>query len=144
MRTEFRRDEIVWVRVGVPESEHDRARRLAEHDAAFPPEDIGYLWRWFEDLSDWRDSAFGVGPLSHQEIESWGRLMRIDPPIGPFEAEVLRKLDRECRSFHAEKNDPARPASATPIADSLSYVAAAHAAEKAERQAAKTKKGGNK
>jgi hypothetical protein len=132
----------VWIKVGVPESEHDRDRRLAEHAATFPSEDIGYLWHWFEDLSDWRDSAFGVGPLSHQEIESWVRLMCLDPPLSPFEVDALRKLDRECRSFHAEKNNPNRPASATPIADSLSYVAAAHAAEKAERQTPKTKKGG--
>ena len=74
-------------------------------DDSEPPEQIGYLWYWFNDLTDWRDNAFGVGALSHQEIEAWARLFRIE--ISPFEVDALRRLDREFRSFQHEKNNPA-------------------------------------
>lgn len=62
-----------------------------------------YLWQWFNDLTDWRDLSFGVGALSHQEIESWARLFRVD--ISPFEVDVIRRIDREFRAWQAELSD---------------------------------------
>lgn len=74
---------------------------------SWPPELVGYLWDWFNDLTDWRSgTGFGVGPLSHLEIECWARLMGVNPKISPFEVDTLRKLDRECRIFWAEKDAP--------------------------------------
>lgn len=46
----------------------------------------------------------GVGPLSHQEIDSWARLFRVD--ISPFEVDVLRRLDRTFREHYAKKKNP--------------------------------------
>lgn len=124
MRIEFRREDKTG------ELARDRDARLAEHDARWPPEDIAYLWDWFGDLTDWRDSSMGVGPLSHLEIECWSRLMQVNPPISPFEVDVLRKLDRECRSYYAEKHNPQKPS----IIESMRELAEHNAAEKAKAQ----------
>ena len=70
----------------------------------WPPEQIGYLWHWFNDLTDWRVVSMGIEALSHQEIESWARLFRID--ISPFEVDVLRRLDREFRAYRNEMDAP--------------------------------------
>lgn len=86
--------------------------REQNDDEAAPPEQLGYLWQWFCDLSDWRDSSMGVGSLSHQEIESWARLYQVD--ISPFEVDVLRKIDREYRLSRSEE-----PVTETPIGEQI-------------------------
>lgn len=93
------------------------AFRGENDDDTAPPEQIGYLWRWFSDLTDWRECSMGVGPLSHQEIESWARLMRVD--ISPFEVDVVRRLDREFRAWQSEKENP----EPTPIGEQLRALA---------------------
>jgi hypothetical protein len=75
---------------------------LAERFQSNP---LAYVWRWFNDLTDWRQQSVSVGPLSHLEIECWARLYRLDPPIRPFEVDLLRRLDRICRHFYTSKND---------------------------------------
>ena len=129
-RLELRRDEVVFDHRGNAEKELDRERRLAEHDAAWPPELVGYLWHWFEELSDWRDSGFGVGPVSHLEMECWGRMIGLDPPMSPYEFSVLRTLDRECRAWCAEKSEPKKPQS---VGESIRAVAEAHREQKRGR-----------
>lgn len=46
--------------------------------------------------------------------------MGVDPLVSPFEAHVLRMLDRECRLAHHEKNEPKAPS----IGESLRNIAA--------------------
>jgi hypothetical protein len=70
----------------------------------WPDDQIGYLFNWFSDLSDWRSNAFSVGPIPHQEIESWARLIGIS--ISPFELTVLKRLDREYCLYQDEKANP--------------------------------------
>lgn len=79
--------------------EFAKAQFKKEDNEAELPEQIGYLWHWFVDLSDWRVVGEAVNALSHQEIEAWARLFRVD--ISPFEVDVLRKLDRVYR-LHAQ------------------------------------------
>lgn len=120
-RVEYRKDKVLFIN-GNAEKEVDRAIRLAEHEANWPPEELAYLSAWFDSLSGWRNSSFGVGPLSHLEIECWARLMRIEPMISPFEVDVLRRLDAEFRVALAEEDD--ENSSPTPIADSFNALAA--------------------
>jgi hypothetical protein len=129
-RTEFRKDEVQFNERGNAEKAADRELRLAEHEATWPPEQIGYLWDWFSALTDWRQQTMGVGPLSHLEMEAWARLMRIE--ISPFEVEVLRMLDRECRQYYAEKSkDEDKPRS---VGESLQRIAESHKQQALEQQ----------
>lgn len=103
-------------------------------DAAELPEQIGYLSAWFDDLSDWRTLGYmALGPLSHLEIECWARLYRIDPPISPFEVDVLRQLDRELRAYCAERSDPQKQGSIADAGGEQAALAAAMKARKARR-----------
>jgi len=70
-----------------------------------------YLWHWFNELTDWREQGFGVGPVSHQEIIAWATLNRFKPQ--PCEVSVLRALDRVFRKYHNDKNDPSGGASSS-------------------------------
>jgi len=72
--------------------EYAKAQFKKEEDKEELPEQIGYLWHWFNDLTDWRVVGDSINALSHQEIEAWARLFQID--ISPFEVDVLRKIDR--------------------------------------------------
>lgn len=78
--------------------------------------DLIYIWNWFTSLNDWREQGWGIGPLSHQEIESWARLMRLE--IFPSEVDAMRRLDRAMREFNYKKDHP-DPA---PISEQLQAV----------------------
>jgi hypothetical protein len=91
---------LTWEEGGQPEDEPEE------------PE-LAYLWRWFCSLNDWREQGWGMGPLSHVEMDAWARLMRID--ILPIEVEALRRLDRVAREHHQQKDQPQQ----VPISEQL-------------------------
>lgn len=39
------------------------------------PEDLKYLWNWFQELNRARGSnGFGLSPISYSELDAWSRL----------------------------------------------------------------------
>ncbi len=45
----------------------------------------------------------GLNPITHQAIESWARLYRVD--IGPWEVSIIDRLDILFRTTEQEKQD---------------------------------------
>lgn len=56
------------------------------------PIEVEYIWEWFLELDSIRNNSFSIGPITHQEIESWDRLNKLD--IQPFEVRALRAVDK--------------------------------------------------
>ena len=55
------------------------------------PECAMHLWDWFLELSDTRQNGMSINPISHTEIISWSRLMRIR--LEPWEVRALKIID---------------------------------------------------
>lgn len=57
------------------------------------PECLFYLWQWFCELSNGRQSGgFGPEPLSYSEIKAWAELTGNIPEA--WEVETIKELDR--------------------------------------------------
>lgn len=70
------------------------------------------LYDLFLDLADCRELGERVvGPLTHQEIESYCALYRIQ--LTPFEVRALRRIDRVFVSVNTPKSNSARESKAT-------------------------------
>jgi hypothetical protein len=87
-----------------------------------PPEELGYLWRWFIDLSAARVvGEQGMQPIAYAEIFAWSELGQIRPR--PWEVDVLRQLDAVWIVKSKEAGDAgsgeAQPAGARARAGSL-------------------------
>jgi len=104
----------------------DQLADAPANDLACPQ--LGYLWRWFEQLIDCREVGFGAGPLTYQEIDAWARLMRFD--VSPVEATLLRQLDRTYRTLLQEKLERDKPKPKS-ISDKLEDIRLANEAQKA-------------
>jgi hypothetical protein len=78
-------------------------QEVAQWFAERPPA-LLYIYGWFQDLCDWREQGFGVGPLPHREIKAWADLMQLD--ISPSEVAALRGIDREYRLYRYYKDNP--------------------------------------
>ncbi len=104
-------------------------------DDSEPPV-LAYVWRWWGDLADCRESGFGVfGPLMHREILAWSQLRGVD--VSAAEVDCLRQIDRVFRTYLADKDKPPEP-----DAPSVALARAAAVAQ-AERDARKRRtKGG--
>ena len=56
------------------------------------PEEAQYLWEWFAELSNSRQSGgFGPNPISHLDMQAWASLKRLT--LEPFEVDALRAID---------------------------------------------------
>ena len=110
-------------------SDLDRLR-----DDSEPPV-LSYVWRWWGDLADCRESGFGVfGPLMHREILAWATIHKIE--ISAAECDALRQIDRAFRTYLADKDKPAEKRPSDALAEAA-FIA------QAERNARKGKtKGG--
>lgn len=94
-------------------------QRLVEWFMLEPPR-LLHVWGWFESLSDWREGGFGVGPISHCEIEAWARLMRVT--LYPAEVELLRQIDREYRTYRYYKDNPDKVREKASLADQFRAI----------------------
>lgn len=64
------------------------------------------VWSAFLALHAGRGAGgFGPAPISHAEIESYGRVQR--DPLRPFEIDIVRTLDQEWMKATAEKAENA-------------------------------------
>lgn len=55
------------------------------------PEDARYVWEWFCRLSSRRQVGMGPGPLTWPQIESFFRVLGIDP--NEWEVRAIERLD---------------------------------------------------
>ena len=60
-----------------------------------------YIWTWFMDLHETRGGGFGPGPVTWTELVNWSDLTGIRPT--PWEARMIRLLDRAYQQYSAEK-----------------------------------------
>jgi len=55
------------------------------------PVDVQYLWDWFMDLNNARQSGFGISPISYMELQAWAHMTGVQPTI--WEVQVLKRID---------------------------------------------------
>ncbi|MEQ8347095.1 MAG: hypothetical protein RIB84_21210 [Sneathiellaceae bacterium] len=56
------------------------------------PEEMGFLWAWFVELSGARGSGgLGPAPLTYPDIAAWSALTGVQPR--PWQVALLKRLD---------------------------------------------------
>lgn len=99
-------------------------------------EDLEYIWGWFVELHNTRQSGFSANPISYQEIESFCRLT--GALIPPWELSVIRRIDREVLGIFNKTGGHKQPAA--DAADVEEQKMAIRSAGKARRVVARNRK----
>ena len=66
------------------------------------PECAAHVWRWYHQVSATRQCGMTVNPITHQEIDAWGRLRGIRPLV--WELEALFGIDGAFMAHIAEES----------------------------------------
>lgn len=73
-----------------------------------------HVWEYFQQLDRVRQSTgYGFNPISHQEIEAWAKLYRIN--LHPWEVDAIASMDTaKLNLLHEDldkdsEKDPAKP-----------------------------------
>jgi len=51
-----------------------------------------YIWEWFMDLANSRQSGFGISPISYSELKAWSELS--STYLYTWEVSIIRRMDQ--------------------------------------------------
>lgn len=67
------------------------------------PEAALYVWRWFIDLNNSRQSGMGVNPISYQEMNSYFSLHNLVPES--WEIDAVKMLDGIALKHYSDQQE---------------------------------------